>query len=131
VRPEPGAQCGDFAIDIVLIRQRDQQLVWALECRVLDGRAYWRRSGATSPIPTSIVQALAIAISTRSTTACRALGEVGGDLHGQGCVKFPHDGQGEIPLVAITIDKGEAGEPPRKVAFDQPLMDLVHKLFPV
>jgi hypothetical protein len=44
----------------------------------------------------------------------------------EGCVKFPHHRQCEIPVVAIAVVEGEAGKTPRKIPIDQPLVQLVH-----
>ena len=48
------------------------------------------------------------------------------DVDGHGGVKLPHHRQREIPVVAIAVVEREAGEAPRKIAIDQPLMHLVH-----
>ena len=53
-------------------------------------------------------------------------GEIAGDVDGKRCVEFTQHRQREIPVVAIAVVERETGEPPRKVAFDQPPMHLVH-----
>ena len=54
-----------------------------------------------------------------------AFGEIADDIDGQGCVKFPHHRQREIPVVAIPIVEGEAGKTPREVVFDHSPMQFV------
>jgi len=47
-------------------------------------------------------------------------------MHGERCVEFPQQRQRKIAIVAIAVVEGKGGEAPRKIAFDQPLMQLVH-----
>src|SRR5882724_11217343 len=55
-----------------------------------------------------------------------SLREIAGNIHREWRIEFTHDRKREIPVVAISVVKREAGETPRKVAFVQPPMRFVH-----
>ena len=121
------AQHADFARNVVLARQRAQPVVQPVE-RLLLG-SYRGNIEAGRHVADRGVDRGRLGddpLQRRPPQPSGALGEIAGDVDGKGCVKFPHHRQREIPVVAIAVVEGEAGEAPRKVAIDQPPMHLVH-----
>src|ERR1700722_11692264 len=55
-----------------------------------------------------------------------SLRKITGNIHGERRIELTHDRKREIPVVAISVVKREAGKTLRKVAFDQPPMRFVH-----
>jgi hypothetical protein len=60
------------------------------------------------------------------TPSIFGLRKVAGDIDSKRCVKFAHDRQREIAVVAIAVVEGESGKAPREVALAHPAMQLVH-----
>ena len=121
------AQRADFARQVVFARQRTQPVVQPLERVLLGGNRRGIETGCRAADPGfDRGRPGDHPFQRRPPQPAGALGEIAGDVDGHGCVKLPHDRQREIPVVAIAIVEGEAGEAPRKIAIDQPLMHLVH-----
>ena len=121
------AQRGDLAPDIVLARQRAQPVVQAVE-RGLLGR---RRGGIETDRRAADHGFDHLGpgdhhFQRDPPQPAAAFGEIAGDIDRQGCVEFAHHRQREIPVVAIAVVEGEAGETPREPAFDQSLVQFVH-----
>src|SRR2546421_12138142 len=126
IYPVTGAQVCDLAMDILLAWQRAHQQVQTVEGSLLGG---WR-TGVDAARNLSDPWFDCAGVGDRPferdpPQLARTLREVAGDVDGERCVKFPHYGKREIASVSIAIVKCEAGEAPREIALDQPLMHLV------
>ena len=121
------AQRGDFALHIVLARQRAQPVVQAVERSLLGGRRRGIEAGRNAAdLDLDRGGPGDRPLQRDPPQPADALGEIAGDIDGEGRVKFAHHRQREIPVVAIAVVEGEAGKAPRKVALGQPPMHLVH-----
>ena len=121
------AQRGDFALHVVLARQRAQPVVQPVERGLLGRRRRGIEAGHRAADRGFDRGGLGDHPLQRDPPQpAGAFGEIAGDIDGEGCVEFAHHRQREVAVVAIAVVEGEAGEAPREIALRQPLMRLVH-----
>ncbi len=119
-------QRGNFAPAVMHVRQRAQPVVQAFERGLLGrrrGRVETDRGAADRRFDR--IGLRDHHLQRDPPQPAGALGEIAGDIDGQGCVKFSHHRQREIPVVAIAVVEGEAGERPREVALHHSLVQRV------